>query len=99
MSLPPLSVNLRALRKARGLRQCELAESSGVRQGTVSAIERGYRSGPARAVEAMAAALGVTVDALRSAVSCGNCGGKPPRGFTCQQCGTPGESPAKDVAA
>jgi transcriptional regulator with XRE-family HTH domain len=99
MSLPPLSVNLRRLRKARGLRQWELAESSGVLQGTVSAIERGHRNGPARAVEAMAAVLGVSVDVLRSATSCGNCAGEPPQGFTCQTCGTAGEPADGSVAA
>jgi transcriptional regulator with XRE-family HTH domain len=104
MSLPPLSVNLRALRKARGMTQLELADAcgDGVWQGTVSAIERGNRAGPAQAVEAMAGVLGVTADVLRSAVSCENCGGDPPggpiAGFICQMCGTAGKAADGSVA-
>jgi transcriptional regulator with XRE-family HTH domain len=99
MSLPPLSVNLRRLRKARGMTQWELAVASGVLQGTVSGIERGYRSGPASAVESMAAVLGVEAGALRSPKSCQNCAGEPPSGFNCQTCGTAGRPADGSVAA
>lgn len=97
MTLPPLAVNLRSLRKAQGWTQVELAEASGVCQPTISAIERGDRSGPERAVEMLAAALGADASALRSPWSCGNCAGKPPRGFICQTCGSAGE-PARPLA-
>lgn len=96
MTLPPLSVNLRSLRKAQRWTQTELAEASGVCQATISAIERGDRRGTALAVEMLAAALGADVSALRSPKSCGNCAGEPPRGFICQTCGTAGE-PARPL--
>lgn len=102
MTLSPLAVNLRALRKAQGWTQAELAEAAGVIQPTVSSIERGARRGPALAVEMLAAALGASVSALRSPESCPNCAGRGRRGYICQVCGTAGEpfeSPARRAAA
>jgi len=97
MTRTPLAVNLRTLRQAQGWTQAGLADATGVGQSTISAIERGARKGPAKAVEMLAAALGADVPALRSPESCGNCAGWVGRGFICQQCGTAGEPPAGSV--
>lgn len=88
MTLPPLAVNLRSIRKARGMTQDELAYEAGIIQPAVSAIERGHRKGPASAVEAMARALGVDAGVLRDPMSCGNCAGEGRPGYACLTCGT-----------
>jgi transcriptional regulator with XRE-family HTH domain len=99
MSLPPLSVNLRNLRKARGMTQDGLADEAGIWQATVSCIERGYRSGPPAVIEAIARVLGVDVDALRDPASCGNCAGEGLPGYTCNTCGAVGGLADGSVAA
>jgi transcriptional regulator with XRE-family HTH domain len=99
MNLTPLAVNLRALRKARGMTQAGLAVASGVIQPTISSIERGYRGGPEQAIEMLAAALGADVSALRSPKSCGNCAGRGLPGYTCNTCGTAGRPADRSVAA
>jgi transcriptional regulator with XRE-family HTH domain len=99
MSLPPLAVNLRNLRKARGLTQDDLADAAGVWQATVSCIERGYRSGPPVVLDAIAGVLGVDLEVLRDPSSCGNCAGQGLPGYTCNTCGTAGGRSAGSVAA
>jgi len=51
--------NLRAIRRARGLTQVQLAERAGIDQGTVSKIERGYDQVSLRTIYALAEALNV----------------------------------------
>ena len=43
--MTPISIRLKELRKARGWSQVELAERAGIRQGTISAIEKGETKG------------------------------------------------------
>jgi len=54
---------VRAVRKKRGLRQCDVAARSRVSQQTVSRIECGSLSGiPLGTIEAVADVLGITLD-------------------------------------
>jgi transcriptional regulator with XRE-family HTH domain len=59
-----LAANLRRLRLARDLSQDELADSAGVRQALVSAIEVGTANPTLNSLESLALALGVTVGEL-----------------------------------
>ncbi len=52
---------LRALRKAKGLSQQQLADAAGLSIGLVSQIERGVSSASVRTLRALTEALGVTV--------------------------------------
>ncbi|ETW95411.1 MAG: hypothetical protein ETSY1_30755 [Candidatus Entotheonella factor] len=58
------------LRKAQGLTQDQLADSSGVPQGTISRLERGV-SGDVQisTVDKLAMALGVSIEVLLTASS------------------------------
>ena len=62
----PLAVRLRSLRLAAGLKQATLAKRSGLSQGMISGLESGKRGRYIRyaTVQALADALGVTVDDL-----------------------------------
>jgi transcriptional regulator with XRE-family HTH domain len=55
---------LRDRRLAAGLKQAELAERAGCRQSTISQIESGARRGGVNLLNALAGALGCTVDDL-----------------------------------
>lgn len=55
---------LRALRKARGMSQEDLATALGVRQGTVSAWEKGINFPRASVLVALAALLECTLEEL-----------------------------------
>jgi transcriptional regulator with XRE-family HTH domain len=59
-----LAANLRRLRLARDLSQDELADSAGVRQALVSAIEVGTANPTLDSLERIAVALGGTVGDL-----------------------------------
>lgn len=52
---------LKALRKERGLTQDQLAEVSGVSQGTISALERSTSDPAVSTLVALAGALGLSV--------------------------------------
>ena len=54
---------VRAFRKYRGMSQAALAEQAGVRQGTVSGIERGHLA-RVDTVAAIARALGTDIEML-----------------------------------
>lgn len=62
-----LAANLRRLRLARDLSQDELADSAGVRQALVSAIEVGTANPTLDSLERIAIALGGTVGDLLAA--------------------------------
>jgi len=53
--------NLKALRTARGLSQIELAEMAGVKQATISRIEKNVNNPSMAVAQAIADALGVNV--------------------------------------
>ncbi|MFT4063866.1 helix-turn-helix domain-containing protein [Paraburkholderia sp.] len=61
-----ISQRVRDLRKARGFRLEDLADSSGVSRSTISAIERKETSPTAAVLNRLADALGVTLAALFS---------------------------------
>ncbi len=99
--------NIRRLRKARGLSIAKLAErceelgAPWLQAASLSNIERNPEGGNPEARQArrvtvdetfvLAQALGTSLESLIAGESCLNCYGKPPRGFTCQSCGTPSE--------
>ena len=60
-----LAVNLRALRRERGLTQKELAFASGLNRSLIARYEQGDTTLNGDCVAAIAYALGVSVDALR----------------------------------
>jgi transcriptional regulator with XRE-family HTH domain len=63
--MSPVALRLRELREAAGLSQTALAERAGVRQATVSDLERGKSKGVEFAtLEALADALGVPAERL-----------------------------------
>lgn len=65
-----LRENLRRLREQRGWTQEDLAARSGVPQGTISNIEAGRTQSPRLgSVEALATALGVTVEEVTGEVT------------------------------
>lgn len=53
--------NLRIIRTAKGLSQVELAEAVGIKQATVSRIEKGVNNPSLDVAERIAQALGVNV--------------------------------------
>ena len=57
-------MNLKELRKAKGITQTELAEKLGIKRTTVSMWELNASSPTARMIPALAAALGCSIDAL-----------------------------------
>ena len=78
----------------QGLTFTQLAAKAGL-QGTTTLkrieIAEG-QPGLFRAA-AVAAVLGLSLDALLAPADCPVCDGLPPAGFTCQACGKPGEAP------
>lgn len=61
-----LGFNVRRYRKERGMTQSELADKIGVAQSFVGLIERDERQPSTKTLFALADALGVTLDMLRS---------------------------------
>ena len=57
----PCMKNLRAIRTAKGLSQTDLAEAVGIKQATVSRIEKGVNNPSFDVAERIAQALGVNV--------------------------------------
>jgi transcriptional regulator with XRE-family HTH domain len=55
--MTPVLIQLRSLRTEAGLSQLELAESAGVRQATVSAIEQGSKMISLEVLDRLCAAL------------------------------------------
>ena len=80
---------VRDLRAERGWLLRDLAEASGLGISTLSRIENG-RDTSLGAAGMIARGLGVPLAALLPDVACGHCLDAPPRGFTCQECGTAG---------
>ncbi len=63
--MTPLGANLHRLRKAAGWTQQDLAVAAGLNTSIVSQIEQGKNQDPRlKTLQALAKALGVTVDAL-----------------------------------
>lgn len=59
-----LGKRIREMRKAKGWRQIDLAQHSGVHEVHISDLERGAREVGLRTLFALAQALGVKLDAL-----------------------------------
>jgi len=59
-------MSLESLRRARGLNQEQLAEMAGVKQSTISKVERGYDGVTLRVLRQLAGALKVDVAELVS---------------------------------
>ena len=57
--------NIRRYRKSRGMTQAQLAESVGLTEGAVRHYESGIRAVRPELLESIAAALGVSVNALK----------------------------------
>ena len=57
-------MNLRELRKSRGMTQQELAKSVNIKQNTVSQWESGRRKPPSTILPQLATVLGCTIDDL-----------------------------------
>jgi XRE family aerobic/anaerobic benzoate catabolism transcriptional regulator len=59
-----LGRRIRELRKAKGWRQIDLAQHSGVHEVHISDLERGSREVGIRTLHSLAGALGVSVSAM-----------------------------------
>ena len=59
-----ISARLRGIRKERGLTQKDLAQKAGLRQATLSHIERGFAAPRADKLVALCRALDVSADYL-----------------------------------
>ena len=77
--------NIRRYRKLRGMTQVQLAEAVGLTEGAVRHYESGIRAVKPELLESIAAALGVSVNALKDygvetrATSCRcSCGSRTP---------------------
>ena len=55
---------IRKLRRAKGWRQIDLAEHSGVHEVHISDLERGTREAGLRTIQRIAVALGITVSEM-----------------------------------
>jgi transcriptional regulator with XRE-family HTH domain len=79
-----------AARAARGWSMRDLCAKAGV--AAPSTIKRCEDDGCVSLSLAVriAAVLGVSMDGLGDTTACWTCGGSPPRGFTCNECGTGG---------
>jgi transcriptional regulator with XRE-family HTH domain len=74
-------------RQARRLSVRDLAAASGVAVNVVSRAERGLADIRLSNALRIAAALGISLDGLADPVPCQRCGGVPPAGFACLDCG------------
>jgi transcriptional regulator with XRE-family HTH domain len=88
-----VAANLRRLRMERDWTQKKLSERSGVSQPAISVIASGGTLPAPPTLRKLAAALGVDAAEFRRPLSCRNCRGVVPRGFTCQGCGAMGDPP------
>lgn len=59
-----LGARIREIRKAKGWRQIDLAQHSGVHEVHISDLERGSREAGIKTLYALARALGVTMENL-----------------------------------
>jgi transcriptional regulator with XRE-family HTH domain len=85
---------VREYRADRGWHLKHLAAASGLGISTLSRIENG-REASLGAAGMIARGFGVPLAALLPDVGCGHCLDAPRRGFTCQECGTPGPAVAQ----
>ena len=60
--------NIRRYRKSRGMTQAQLAEAVGLTEGAVRHYESGIRAVKPELLESIAAALGVSVNALKMCI-------------------------------
>ncbi len=78
---------LRAARERLGLSQRELARRVHMTGPGLSGYESGQRMPPLDVALDLAKICGFSLDALNGEPPCGRCYGRPPRGFTCNECG------------
>lgn len=91
-----VATNIRRLRRSRGLTLKELAaliaaEGRTASLSAISKTECGQRRMDVDDLVAYARVLNVAPADLLTVFSCTACGGAPPKGFTCNTCGTQGE--------
>lgn len=82
----------RRLQRAREARHWSLRDAAvkiGVNASTIMRIEKGGDAALSNAI-ALAAAYGLSMDALLAGSACGTCDGCPPSGFSCLSCGAGG---------
>ena len=86
---------IRRERSSRGWSCAELAKKAGLgaSHNSVSRIETAAGEPGLFRAAAVAAALGLSLDALLAPSDCGTCDGLPPAGFTCQACGKSRRAP------
>jgi transcriptional regulator with XRE-family HTH domain len=89
MVLAAMGCRVRDLRIGRGWSLRALGDRVHLNAGTLSKIENGADTTIGTAAR-IACALGVPIGALLPASDCPWCLDFPPRGFTCQRCGTAG---------
>ena len=77
-------------RKALGWSCAALARKAGVSGKNLSGYERGVNEPGVFRAAALAAALGVSLDALVAPSPCEACDGMPPARMTCTACGREG---------
>src|SRR5690348_12906028 len=91
--LPPFALRMKALREAAGLTQAQLAEQSGLHVGAIFKLEQGRREPAWATVQALAKALGVSLEAFADQHSAASTEPAPrPRGRPKKQ--PPVEQPA-----
>jgi len=73
-----------------GWSRSELARKAGINGKNLGGYERGENEPGVFKAAGLAAALGVSLDALLAPPSCWVCDGTPPAGMTCNTCGTGG---------
>jgi transcriptional regulator with XRE-family HTH domain len=94
-----VAYNMRRIRRSRGLTQEQLGDRLSWSHASVSAAERSVggkrvKKFDADEIVAIAGALGIdAADLLAGILPCAHCNGEPPAGFTCQACGTEGDTP------
>jgi lambda repressor-like predicted transcriptional regulator len=85
------SMRVHAELKARGWSSRELSRRAECSASTFTRVKQGRGIALAAAAR-IADALGMPLGDLIAPVTCTRCTGKPPAGFTCQECGTEGAS-------
>jgi hypothetical protein len=82
------AVNLAARMRAQGLTHGQVAEKSGTGNAAVSyALGTGSRQVGLDAAAKIAAVVGSDLAAMIRPYTCATCKGKPPKGFSCLECG------------
>lgn len=90
-----VGANIRVLRQRNGWPQAKLGNLMGWRSNSTVCAAEGHRGGAQRGftpdeVHRLADIFGLTPWQLTT--RCANCNGHPPSGFTCQACGSLGDT-------